>query len=126
MKKDLRVQYPLWQMAFIVLTGLILFSVNGASTEFIHNAEELRFGAEFPPLESVLLYSSIFLTVLLITIFSLKITKHNKQHPNQKLSMWQIRPIEYLEQDEGMTYITRRASQKVYTFFVWAKHLNFG
>ena len=113
-------RYSLWLLAFIVLLGLILFSVDGATTEFIHNEDELRFGTQFPPLESVLLYGSIFLTFLLITIFSLKLSKHNKQHPDQKLSMWQIRPIEYLEQDEGMTYITRRASQKVYTFFVWA------
>ena len=120
MKKDFRVQYPLWQMAFIVLLGLMIFSITGASTEFIHTDDKLLIGAEFPPLESILLFSFIFLTFLLIVIFSLKLTKHNKQHPTQKLSMWQIRPIEYLEQDEGMTHITRKAVQKVYTFFVWA------
>ena len=53
MKKDFRVQYPLWQIVFIVLLGLILFSVDGATTEFIHNEDELRFGTQFPPLESV-------------------------------------------------------------------------
>ena len=120
MKKDFRVQYPLWQMAFIVLLGMMLFSLNGASTEFIHNEDEHSFGAEFPPLESIVFFGAILLTALLIIIFSLKLSKHNKQHPNQKLSIWQIRPIEYLEQDEGMTHITRRAAQKVYTFFVWA------
>ncbi|WP_075620023.1 hypothetical protein [Paenisporosarcina indica] len=120
MKKDFRVQYPLWQMTFIVLLGFMIFSISGASTEFIHNDDELRFGVEFPPLESILLISSIFLTFLLIVVFSLKLSKHNKQYPTQKVSMWQIRPIEYLEQDEGMTHITRRAAQKVYTFFVWA------
>lgn len=120
MKKDLRVQYPLWQMTFIVLLGLMIFSFSGASTEFIQNDDELKFGVEFPQLESVLLFGSISLSFLLIVVFSLKLSKHNKQHPKQKLSIWQIRPIEYLEQDEGMTHITRRAAQKVYTFFVWA------
>ena len=50
----------------------------------------------------------------------MKISKYNKQHPSQKISIWQIRPLEYLEQDEGMVHITRKAAQKVYTFFVWA------
>ncbi|EPD54220.1 hypothetical protein HMPREF1210_00205 [Paenisporosarcina sp. HGH0030] len=120
MKKDLRVQYPLWQMAFIVLFGFIAFSLTGASTELYKTSEEFSFSVELDALESFLLLGALFITVLMITIFSMKISKHNKQNPSQKLSLWQIRPLEYLEQDEGMMYITRRAAQKVYTFFVWA------
>lgn len=120
MKRDFRVQYPLWQMAFIVLFGFMAFSLTGASTELIHTSDEFSYSLEFPALESILLFGTLFITFSLLVIFFMKISKHNKQNPSQKLSMWQIRPLEYLEQDEGMVHITRRAAQKVYTFFVWA------
>jgi len=120
MKKDFRVQYPLWQIAFIVLFGFLAFSITGASTEFINSEDEFSYSLELAAFESLLFFGSISLTFVLGAIFASKIVKHNKQHPTQKLTMWQIRPLEFLEQDEGMTHITRRAAQKVYTFFVWA------
>lgn len=120
MKKDFRVHYPLWQMAFIVLFGFMAFSLTGASTELIHTTDELSYSLEIAALESILLFGTLFVTITLLVIFFMKISNHNKQNPSQKLSMWQIRPLEYLEQDEGMVHITRRAAQKVYTFFVWA------
>jgi len=120
MKKDFRVQYPLWQMTFIVLFGIMAFGLTGASTELIHTENELSYSMELAKIESFSVLGATIITFVLVIIFFIKISKHNKQHPSQKLSIWQIRPIEYLEQDEGMTHITRRASQKVYTFFVWA------
>ncbi|HSO57467.1 MAG TPA: hypothetical protein VLQ66_04435 [Paenisporosarcina sp.] len=120
MKKDIRVQYPLYQMAFIVLFGFMAFSIIGVSKEFNHNSEGFSYSLEFNPIESILLLGALFISSIAGLIFIRKIYNHNKQHPDQKLSMWQIKPIEFLEQDEGMTHITRRAAQKVYTFFVWA------
>lgn len=120
MKKDIRVQYPLWQMAFIVLFGFMAFSIIGVSKEFNHNSEGFSYSLEFNQIESIFLLGALFISSIAGLLFSRKIYSHNKQHPDQKLSMWQIKPIEFLEQDEGMTHITRRAAQKVYTFFVWA------
>ena len=120
MKKDIRVQYPLWQMAFIVLFGFMAFSVIGVSKEFNHNSEGFSYSLEFNPVESIFLLGALSISLITGLIFIRKISIHNKQHPDQKLSMWQVKPIEFLEQDEGMTHITRRAAQKVYTFFVWA------
>lgn len=120
MKKDFRVQYPLWQMAFIVLFGFIAISFTGASSQLILNDEEFSYSLEFPAVETILLSIALALTFILLILFFIKVTNHNKRNPQQKLSFWQIKPIEYLEEDEGMTYITRRAAQKVYTFFVWA------
>ena len=120
MKKDFRVQYPLWQMAFIVLFGGIAFTFTGASTEFINNVDEFSYSMKLETLETGVILVTILLTFVLLTLFTMKVSQHNKQNPGKKISMWQIRPVEYLEQDEGMTYITRRAAQKVYTFFVWA------
>lgn len=120
MKKDFRVQYPLWQMVFIVLFGFMAFSFTGVSTELNQNSEGFSYSLEFNPIESIFLFGALFISFISILIFIRKISNHNKQNPDQKISMWQIRPLEYLEQDEGMTHITRRAAQKVYTFFVWA------
>lgn len=120
MKKDFRVQYPLWQMAFIVLFGFMAFSFTGVSSEFNQNSEGFSYSLEFNSIESIFLFGALFISIISIFLFIRKISNHNKQHPTQKLSMWQIRPLEYLEQDEGMMHITRKGSQKVYTFFVWA------
>jgi len=120
MKNDFRVQYPLWQMAFIILFGGIAFSFTGASTEFINSEDEFSYSMKLETLESGVISVTILLTFILLAIFTMKVSQHNKQNPDKKISMWQIRPVEYLEQDKGMTYITRRAAQKVYTFFSWA------
>ena len=121
MKKDFRVQYPLWQMAFIVLFGFMAFSITGVSTVFNNDSQkEFELSLEMDQLESIFLFGGLLIAFIAMFIFSRKVSSHNKQHPDQKISMWQIRPLEYLEQDEGMTHITRRAAQKVYTFFVWA------
>ncbi len=47
MKKDFRVQYPLWQMAFIVLFGFMAFSFTGVSTELNQNSEGFSYSLEF-------------------------------------------------------------------------------
>ena len=120
MKKDFRVQYPLWQMAFIVLFGFMAFGLSGATMELVNTSDEFSYSLQFPPLESVALFGTLILTLFLLAIFFMKVSKHNKQNPTQKISLLQIRPLEYLEQDEGMVHITRIAAQKVYTFFAWA------
>jgi len=120
MKKDFRVQYPLWQMAFILIFGGIAFSITGASTEFINTDKELSYSVNLEALETVVMMVTGLLAIILLIVFMVKFSKHNKQNPTKKISLWQIRPVEYLEQDEGLTDITRRAAQKVYTFFVWS------
>ncbi len=119
-KKDIRIQYPLWQMAFIILFGGIVFVITGASTEFVNTDAELSYRIDLRSLETVVMLVTGLLTIILLAIFTRKVSLHNKQNPNKKISLWQVRPVEYLEQDEGLIYITRRAAQKVYTFFVWA------
>lgn len=120
MKKDFRVQYPLWQMAFIVLLGFMAFGLTGATSELVNTSNEFSYSLQFNPLETVALFGTLFLTFFLLVIFLMKISQHNKQNPTQKITLLQIRPLEYLEQDEGMVHITRIAAQKVYTFFSWA------
>lgn len=116
----MRLQYPLWQMMFIVLFGGFAFGVTGASTEFVNSDDEMSYGIYLGAFETIVILGTGLLTFILFTLFTMKVSKHNKQFPDKKISMWQIRPVEYLEQDEGLTYITRKAAQKVYTFFAWA------
>lgn len=120
MRNDIRLNYPLWMMAFIVLLGVFALGINLSTTEFINNETETSMAIQLEGWESLLVFGSILLYLILLTIFSVKIKHYNEKNPNQKISMLAIRPPEYLEADEGMTHITRRAVQKVYTFYSWA------
>ncbi|PKH11437.1 hypothetical protein [Planomicrobium sp. MB-3u-38] len=117
MKNDIRVTYPLWMMGFIALLGVFAYGINSPKTEFIDTATETSLTVQIGPFESALIFGAIFVYLIVLTIFVSKVKQYNKNNPQQKISMFSIRPPEYLEADEGMTYITRRAVQKVYTFY---------
>jgi len=68
---------------------------------------------------NIQIFSAVIYIVLLIN-FRKGISAHNKRYPNRKLSFFQLKPFEYIEDDEGWIFITRGASQKVYEFFYWA------
>lgn len=121
MKHDFRMQYPLWMIGFILVLGLFLFAVNSPETTEIVNTEtEQSFLIEYGIVQGLVIWGSIILYLIMLFIFYMKIRRHNKLHPTQKIPSFAIRPPEYLEQDEGMTHITRKASQKVYTFMTWS------
>lgn len=116
MKNDIRLTYPLWMMAFVALFGAFAYGIHSPTM----TKTETSFMLEIGGLEGFVLLTSLLLYLILLTIFLVKVTKHNKENPKQKLAIWSIRPPEYLEQDEGMTHITRVAVQKVYTFYTWS------
>ncbi|MBB5180670.1 uncharacterized membrane protein (DUF485 family) [Planomicrobium koreense] len=117
MKNDFRLQYPLWMMGFIVVLGLLAFGLSSPVTEVIN---ERSIVISLGPVGTIFAVGSIVIYIIMLTIFLLKLKKHNKKNPAQRISPFSIRPPEYLEQDEGMTYITRKAAQKVYTFITWS------
>ena len=120
MKNDFRLKYPLWMMAFIVILGLIAYAMDSPTMEIVNNSSETSMEMTLEASKGIILMGAIALYVILLCIFALQLKKHNRQNPSRKISAFSIRPPEYLEQDEGMTYITRKAVQKVYTFFTWA------
>ena len=120
MKNDFRLQYPLWMMAFILLLGVLAFGLNSPVTEYVNNQTETRMTIKIEAFEGGVVFGAIILYLVLLTIFMVKLKKHNEENPAHKISAWAIRPPEYLEQDEGMTFLTRKAVQKVYTFYSWA------
>ncbi|MDN3449113.1 hypothetical protein QMA09_02855 [Planococcus sp. APC 3906] len=120
MKNDFRLQYPLWMMGFIVVLGLLAFGLSSPVTEVINTETEQSVTISLGPVGGMFAMGSIVIYAIMLTIFLLKLKKHNKKNPAQRISPFSIRPPEYLEQDEGMTYITRKAAQKVYTFITWS------
>ncbi|PSL35210.1 hypothetical protein B0H99_108116 [Planomicrobium soli] len=120
MKTDFRLKYPLWMMAFIALLGVFAYGINSPSTKRVNTSSNQSVIVEIGAFEGLLIFGAMVVYLVLITIFFSQVKKHNKEKPNQKISLLSIRPLEYLEQDEGMTHITRVAVQKVYTYYTWA------
>lgn len=119
MKNDFRLQYPLWMMGFIIVLGFFAYGLSSPITEVIETENETSITVSIGGVGGMFLAVSMIGYLLMLVVFAWQLKKHNKQNPNQRISPISIRPPEYLEQDEGMTYITRKAAQKVYTFITW-------
>lgn len=119
MKNDFRMQYPLWMMGFIIVLGLFAYGINSPVVEYIETESEQSMMISIGGVGGMFAVGSVLIYFIMLLIFCLKLRKHNRENPNQKVSAFSVRPPEYLEQDEGMTYITRKAAQKVYTFITW-------
>ena len=120
MKNDLRLNYPIWMMAFIALIGVFAYGIYSPTSHWVNTDSETSLTVEIGAVQGFMVIAALITYLILITVFMMKIKKHNNEHPHQKISIWAIRPPEYLEQDEGMTHITRIAVQKVYTFYTWS------
>lgn len=120
MKNDFRKQYPLWMMGFIVVLGMFLFGVSSPTTNIVNTETEQSILIELGPIGGLFAIGSVILYCLMMIVFYAQLKRHNKKNPAEKIAIFPIRPPEYLEQDEGMTHITRKASQKVYTFMSWS------
>ena len=105
-QNDFRIQYPLWQIAFIMFLFLMSTTKYGMDN--------------YNPYKNYVFIALLLVLVILLVVFMYKVIHYNRNHHKQKLSLWQVRPYEFLDQDEGMEWVTKRATQKVYTFFVWA------
>ncbi|MBT2569234.1 hypothetical protein [Planococcus sp. ISL-110] len=120
MKNDFRMQYPLWMMGFIIALGMFTYGISEPTTKVINTEMEQSIMIEIGSVDGIFAVGSVILYFLMLAGFSYQLMRHNKQNPTQKIPFISFRPPEYLEQDEGMTYITRKASQKVYTFMSWS------
>lgn len=120
MKKDFRVQNPLWQIGFMFIFVMLAIVFTGAVSNFNKDNGAFSYSLEFSPIESVLALLVIPMTFFTLAVYLMKVTKYNKENPANKLSMWKTKPFEYMEDDEAWQMITRKATQKVYTFFSWS------
>lgn len=66
--------------------------------------------------ENLLLYPFI----ILFLIYSGFILFHNKKHPENPIKWMSFIPYELREEDEGMQWVTFKATRKVYIFYTFA------
>lgn len=118
MKNDFRMTYPLWNMAFILILAVMAV---GFTSNFVNVTKtDSSLSIQAQALEGFLLFAALIAYLVLITIYLIALQSYNRKNPERKISAFSIRPPEYMEQDEGMTFITRKAVQKVYTFITWS------
>ncbi|QFF99658.1 hypothetical protein PB01_12890 [Psychrobacillus glaciei] len=120
MKKDFRVQYPLWQIGFMMVFMVIAIIITGAATNYVNDKTSFSYSIQLEALEGGIMFLIIPVFLVMVIILSIKLSKYNKENPSKKLSVWGNKPLEYMEDDEAWQMITRKATQKVYTFFTWS------
>ncbi|WP_025783975.1 hypothetical protein [Sporosarcina sp. D27] len=120
MKNDMRITYPLWQMAGIfIIMGFVLL-VGYAATVNTFSDGGFGFEISMSGNSGILLNAMMVIVVFYLLLFCLRIAKHNKRMPKHKISMTTYKPQEYLEDDELFQDVTKQATKKVYTYFAWA------
>ncbi|MFD1206260.1 hypothetical protein ACFQ38_14270 [Sporosarcina contaminans] len=121
MKGDMRFTYPLWQMGFILLLIGITTIIGIASDYKLTNSTD-SFLFEFTMEGNSFWYFAIWLAILLIylALFRWKLHQHNKRNTDHKLKFSSLKPQEYMNDDELFEDVTRRATQKVYSYFTIA------
>ena len=117
MKNDMRITYPLWQMGFISIMMALVFLI-GISAKFeVYDDGGFMFTANLPFWHGVIVSVLLLSVFIVLALFIRKVVQHNKKFPTHKISLFTIKPQEYMDDDELFQEVTRRATQKVYSFF---------
>lgn len=121
MKGDMRYTYPIWQMGFILLlialTTIIGFTLD---YELSNGMDSFLFQFSLEGVGFWCLAAWLALLVIYLLIFGWKMHHHNKRNPSRQLKFLTLKPQEYMEDDELFEEVTRRATQKVYSYFTVA------
>lgn len=117
MKNDMRITYPLWQMGFIAIMMSLVFLIGISSKFEVYDDGGFMFTAELGFVKGIIVAVLLALVFMMLLLFSRQISKHNKNFPEQQISWFSFKPQEYMNDDELFQEITRRATQKVYSFF---------
>ena len=118
MENDMRITYPLWQMGIIAfLIGfIVVLNFTTTFTTFDDGGFEFALSLENGLPYVFLGFNSLF--ILYVVIFNLKVKQHNRRMPGRKIDLTSWKPQEYMEDDELFQEITKRATKKVYAYFV--------
>lgn len=121
MKGDMRYSYPIWQMGFILLL-IALTTIIGYTWdyEFSNDTDSFLFQLNLEGFGFWGLAAWLAVLVMYLLIFGWKIHLHNKRNPSHQLKIMTLKPQEYMEDDELFEEVTRRATQKVYSYFTVA------
>ena len=121
MKGDMRYAYPIWQMGFILLL-IGLTTIIGFTSDYVlsNGKDGFLFQISLEGISFWYFAAWLALLVFYLLIFSWKISKHNKRNPSRQMKLMTFKPQEYMEDDELFEEVTRRATQKVYSYFTVA------
>ncbi|WP_102691110.1 hypothetical protein [Rummeliibacillus pycnus] len=114
MRKDLRVQMPLWNIAAIVEMGAIIIPMLLSDIRWFD--KDLIFSLKMDYILGLISLGGIFLFVVSCILLILKTIQFNKENPNRKVNIFSLIPNEYIEDDEMFSQVTNKATRKVYTF----------
>ena len=112
----MRITYPLWQMGAIVI-AMVLTLLVGLSSDF--TVEDRGFEVNVQGEWGVIWGIALFVFFLYLVLFIWRIVRHNGRMPQHKINFFSWKPQEYMEDDELFQEVTKRATKKVYTYFVW-------
>ena len=121
MKGDMRYTYPIWQMGFILLL-ISLTTIIGFTSDYVlsNGKDGFLFQISLEGISFWYFAAWLALLVFYLIIFSWKIHKHNKRNPSRQMKIMTLKPQKYMEDDELFEEVTRRATQKVYSYFTVA------
>ncbi|WP_339146618.1 MULTISPECIES: hypothetical protein [unclassified Sutcliffiella] len=124
MNNDLRIQLPLWTIAFCILLMPLTFSlvqlfdlmIHNSDAFFVMNGTETFFNWG---LMSIQLFTvSSLLLISFYIAFYRRYRKHNENNPKEKLYLFLFyRPGELLEDDEMLQQVSKNATKKVYILY---------
>lgn len=117
MKNDMRITYPLWQMGAIMILMVVVL-MTGFSSNSIEDGIFTFFTNEQGEL-SILKGILVLIFIVYFSVFYWRVVQHNKRMPKHKINLFSLKPQEYMEDDELFQEVTKRATKKVYTYFVW-------
>ena len=120
MKGDMRVSMPLWQMGSIVILMVLVLMIGLSSTFTAFDDGGFEFELQLQNGPAIVFGVFLIVFFLYMAIFYGFVAKHNKLFPEQKINILSIKPPEYMDDDELFEEMTKRATKKVYTYFVWA------
>ncbi|MFJ7934937.1 hypothetical protein [Sporosarcina sp. NPDC096371] len=120
MKNDMRITYPLWQMGAISILMVLVLMTSYSSNFETFNDGGFEFAINFQGKLGVLWGITLLVFIVYAWLFYWNVVKHNKQMPKHKINAFSWKPQEYMEDDELFQEFTKRATKKVYSYFVWA------
>lgn len=123
-KRDFRVQYPLWNIVLFVIFMVWSYSLVYCSDLLLYyygnlfGVEGLEWPERIYPLAVGSFIAGPILLVGYFILYIKQIKKHNQKYPHQKMNVLTLfRPVEFIDEDELFSHVTRNAARKVYIYY---------
>ena len=120
-KKDIRMQEPLYNIAFSTLfIGMILGIAHAARIFDTELQNRIILGIEkFNFIPFIIAVICLIVSIILCIIYIRKIQKHNLQYPTKKMKAFTAFTLnEFNDDDEFFSKVTNAATRKCYLFLV--------